>query len=360
MDETYEWDEVKNADGFRRITLFGSETAQGPAHQVIRRIHATLDELKPEIVAVPGWSAREALAALGWCRLHEQPAIIMSASTVYDDRRTWWKEAIKRRVVGMCSAGLVGGQPHREYMVSLGMSSEHIFTGYDVVDNDHFAQGADAARTAAEQARASLGLPQPFFLACARFVHKKNLDRLMEAYALYRRRAGQSAWHLVILGDGKLRAALENQRDSLSLPGRVHLPGFKQYDELPSWYGLASTFILASIAEQWGLVVNEAMASGLPVLVSNRCGCAPDLVEEGANGFTFDPNQIESLADLMLEMSGGGSDLHAMGQASRAIISHWTPGTFATRLMQAVQVARMHGHDRGLIDGAILQILQHR
>ncbi len=81
-------------------------------------------------------------------------------------------------------------------------------------------------------------------------------------------------WDLVLLGDGPLKPTLLKLISSLGLESCVHLPGFKQYDELPVYLGLAETFIHASTTEQWGLVVNEAMASGLPVLVSNRCGCA--------------------------------------------------------------------------------------
>src|SRR5207244_4064698 len=102
----------------------------------------------------------------------------------------------------------------------------------------------------------------------------KNLPRLLEAFAGYRRLAGDAAWELVLLGDGPLRPELVALLKDLELDGHVLLPGFKQYDELPAYYGLAGAFIHASTTEQWGLVVNEAMASGLPVLVSDRCGCA--------------------------------------------------------------------------------------
>jgi 1,2-diacylglycerol 3-alpha-glucosyltransferase len=110
----------------------------------------------------------------------------------------------------------------------------------------------------------------------------------------------------VLLGDGPLKETLFHQVARMGLTDRVRFPGFKQYDELPIFYGLASAFIHASSSEQWGLVVNEAMASRLPVLVSERCGCAPDLVQNGVNGFTFDPFDIKNITDRMLQLSGGG------------------------------------------------------
>ena len=102
---------------------------------------------------------------------------------------------------------------------------------------------------------------------------------------------------------------------------------------MPAYYGLASAFVHASTTEQWGLVVNEAMASGLPVLVSNRCGCAPDLVQEGVNGFTFDPYNVEQLAQLMLKISAFQTfSLSTFGAASRRIIADWGPERFASGL----------------------------
>ena len=134
---------------------------------------------------------------------------------------------------------------------------------------------------------------------------------LIRAYARYRRLAdsredGQRAkdnrpWDLVLLGDGPLKADICRLISDFRLHGHVHLRGFIQYRELPAYYALADAFVHASTTEQWGLVVNEAMATGLPVIVSNRCGCVPDLVAEGKNGFTFDPGSVESLAKLMLE-----------------------------------------------------------
>jgi glycosyltransferase involved in cell wall biosynthesis len=118
------------------------------------------------------------------------------------------------------------------------------------------------------------------------------------------------------------------------------LAGFRQYDELPAYYGLASAFVHASTTEQWGLVVNEAMASGLPVLVSEHCGCAPDLVENGVNGFTFDPYDVQALAALMQRVAAMTEVRRtAMARAGQRIIADWGPERFADGLMQAAEAA---------------------
>ena len=121
----------------------------------------------------------------------------------------------------------------------------------------------------------------------------------------------------------------------------------------------------ASVAlafHRFGLVVNEAMAAGLPVLVSDRCGCAPDLVEVGVNGFTFDPCDVEELAGLMQRvaaMTDGQRD--AMGLAGQRIIADWGPERFADGLMQAVQAAlRRPPPTPSLFDQALVWALARR
>jgi glycosyltransferase involved in cell wall biosynthesis len=144
---------------------------------------------------------------------------------------------------------------------------------------------------------------------------------------------------LVLIGDGPLKLELTQLIDELSLNECVLLPGFKQYEELPAYYGLSGAFIHSSKTEPWGLVVNEAMASGLPVIVSERCGCASDLVENGCNGFTFNPYDIDELAGLMLKVASDDCNREAMGQASREIISSWTPELFAENVLRAADAA---------------------
>ena len=139
------------------------------------------------------------------------------------------------------------------------------------------------------------------------------------------------------------------------------MPGFKQYDELPAYYARAGAFIHASTTEQWGLVVNEAMASGLPVLVSNRCGCAADLVREGENGWTFDPTSDDQMADLMLRIASDEKARVQMGAKSREIIAEWGPERFASGVKAAVDAALAAPKKKvGLLDRLILNVLSRK
>ena len=356
MDRIYGWGPTKGRESFPRHVISADIHAE-PTRQLIRRMDAVLSSLRPEAVAIPGWSHRGALAALLWCQRSGVPAVLMSDSTAIDDVRRPWKEAVKRRVVSLFSAALAGGQPHRAYLLQLGMQPRRILDGYDVVDNDHFARLADATRERAAGARRRLGVPKRYFLSSCRFVEKKNLFRLMEAFARYRGEAGSEAWDLVLLGDGHLRPKLLQWVAQHDLQEVVHMPGFKQYEQLPAYYGLAEALVHASTTEQWGLVVNEAMAARLPVLVSNRCGCAADLVVPGVNGYIFDPMDPNALADLMLYVASNSCNRTRLGQAGRVLIANWTPQRFADNLCKAAQVALSEPRRGGSVDLLLVRAL---
>lgn len=334
----YDWDAV-SVDGLQHVELFDRNHRTVPPSRLQTTLHEVLTRTAPDAVAIPGWWDPGALAALSWCRRHDVPTVLMSDSARRDHPRTWWKEQVKGRVVRLCQSGLAAGQRHESYLRDLGMSSDRIYHGYDVVDNAHFANRAEAARQRKEALRTELDLPDAYFLTCCRFVEKKNLPFLLRAYAQYRDRA-DAPWPLVIVGDGPQRETLTTTAQRLGITEFIQLPGFKQYDELPAFYGLAEVLIQPSIREQWGLVVNEAMAAGLPVLVSDACGCAPDLVAEGENGYTFDPTNPDELADLLARIADPSCDRAAMGAASQTRIQDWTPAVFAERLIDAVDAAQ--------------------
>src|SRR6266480_1394773 len=277
------WGAAATPARYHKVSLFPEATNHSPGNAGLRRAFwSALEQMNPDVVAVNGWNNFGSLIAANCCLRRRIPMVVMSESSRQDEPRTWWKEAIKRRIAGLYSAALVGGQRHVEYLVELGMPRERIFTGYDVVDNDYFGRHTAEIRNSKVEIRKKYDLPENYLLASARFVEKKNLPKLVQAYAEYRKRSdvrdqkldvndSKTCWDLVLLGDGPLRESLKSQLSTLNLNEQVHLPGFKPYDELPVYYALANAFVHASTTEQWGLVVNEAIASGLPVIVSDRC-----------------------------------------------------------------------------------------
>jgi glycosyltransferase involved in cell wall biosynthesis len=136
--------------------------------------------------------------------------------------------------------------------------------------------------------------------------------------------------------------------------GYVHLPAFKEYDELPIYYALAKAFVHASLIEQWGLVVNEAISSGLPVIVSKRCGCVPELVAD--NGFTFDPTDERELAARLFEMASlSENERKCFKAASRRIAGAFELTRFGEGLESAAKLATtLPRKQAGSFDRALL------
>lgn len=336
-DAGFEALSTNNASEFERVTLFPGKTWRDVSGQARHAaIRGTLDRLLPNVVCINGWSIGGSIASLQWALENDRRVVLFSDSNRFDLSRRKSMEWLKRRLVSLANAGLAGGTASCEYLIDLGMKPEMISVGYDVVDNAHFGPASDHT---AGLSRPSSVPEGPYFIAAARFEPKKNHVRLLQAFAKYREAVGAGAWPLALLGDGMLRSEIEAERDRLNLGASLILPGFAGYSDLPQWYRHAACFIHPSTTEQWGLVVNEAMAAGLPVLVSNRCGCAPDLVQDGYNGYTFDPYNPDQLTDLMLKMASDTYNLTAMGQASQTIIAHWSPQTFAENLQKAVELA---------------------
>ncbi|MDO8801629.1 glycosyltransferase family 4 protein [Phenylobacterium sp.] len=300
---------------------------------------------RPDCVAVPGWSSLEALALIRASSMHGVPLICLSASNRFDAPRHAFPEFIKRRIVSHFAAGIGTSSSQLSYLRELGLPKEALFSGYNVVDNAYFEAAAKSARASGtmpdidgrplnEQSR------ERYFLVACRFIEKKNLDRLIRAYARFREGRPQDPtdWPLVLVGDGELRGQLELLAAELSIASHVRFPGFRQYDELPLFYATAGAILLPSVSEQWGLVVNEAMASGLPVAVSSRCGCAEMLIEHGVTGLVFNPfDEVAILQTLNQIASDPGRQDWAL--EARRTIADFGPDRFGRAIENAVNLS---------------------
>jgi 1,2-diacylglycerol 3-alpha-glucosyltransferase len=319
-------------DGLPISSLFpDSDWDQVGQLRLARAVWRELGRLNPSSVLVPGWYTAPALAAALWAKLHRRCSILMSETTEHDHPRVWWKESSKRILVRfLFDFGIAGGKPHVRYLRQLGFHPNKIARCYDVVDNAFFERATDRARQNSNLRQLS-GLPESFFLYVGRLAPEKNLPALLRAFASYRSAGG--SWSLVLVGDGGERPELEALSQQLRVDCEVIFSGLQASNQLPHYYAFAGCFVLPSVREPWGLVVNEAMASGLPVLVSSRCGCAEDLVESGGNGYLFDPNNESELSDRMLTMDISSPQTRAaMGSRSRAIVAGYSPACWAAEV----------------------------
>jgi len=337
-DRLYPWKVESADDGYERVTLFERDYWDLEPRVIRRRLRAVLDGISPVAVAVDGWAFPEAKFALRWAKRMRRPVIVMSESKEDDMPRSTLKEYLKRLIVRRFDGALVGGGPQMRYVQGLGIRRERIFPGYDVVDNEYFRKEVSSIRRNPGELRRLRALPENFFLAAMRPIPEKNLPRLLEAYQEYRGGLDRAPWGLVICGSKEQDEEVRKFKGSLE---GVDFRGFTEPEEMPLFYALANCFILPSIKDSWGLAVNEAMASGLPVLVSRKCGCAGDLVKEGFNGFTFDPFDVREMAEKMRFITScDGEALRRMGKNSESIISPWSVDLFGENLLRAVTSAK--------------------
>ena len=294
------------------------------------RVWQQLTRLDPAAVLVPGYYTLPAITAALWAKTHDRTSILMTESTAFDHARVAWKEALKSLLLrSLFDAAVAGGKAHLRYLEELHFPMDRVADAYDVVDNTAIAVSVQELR---RQPRESMEVPStPYFLYVGRMAPEKNVESLLAAWFEYRQAGG--TWPLVLVGDGPSAFALLRQAESSPFCADVCFAGLRTSRELPRFYAFAGCFVLPSLREPWGLVVNEAMAAALPVLVSSRCGCAEDLVKEGSNGFIFDPTSISDLTDRLQTMSSlPSNELKVMGHTSERIISAYTPQRFGQEI----------------------------
>ncbi len=308
---------------------------------VARKLWKMLGELRPTVILVPGYADLPALYAAAWGRSHGARIILMSESNYDDHPRRILTELLKRILVMLLFSGaVVGGKRAASYVRRLGIPGEKVAGAYDVVDNHFFS-----SRAARHRLQASPSEKQPYFLFVGRLAPEKNISTLLRAHSRYLESGG--GWPLVIVGSGPLNEELLEQAKGQIQCGTVVFAGHKNIHELPEFYAFAGCFVLPSTREPWGLVVNEAMASGLPVIVSSRCGCADDLVENGSNGFIVDPeNPTELVAALERVASLSREERMRMGARSLVIIGDYSPERWAGEVQRLVGILRKK-HPRG-------------
>jgi glycosyltransferase involved in cell wall biosynthesis len=297
-DGAYPWTE-QSAHEDNIITLLpGRNVANVFCINVRQQIFKALSQFRPRAVAIPGWSEPFALYLLSWCRRNRIPAVLMTDSFAHEQEGRQSGEFIKSLIVKEFSSAVVSGDRSRDYVVRLGMPEEFVFDGFDVVDNDYFWTSSCSINFRKNK---SIRSPQNFILFVGRLVPRKNVLGLINAYDDAQSQSASALPSLVILGDGNQRDLIVSRLEKSPFKNRIHLLSSADYSELPDFYTRALFVVLPSIAETWGLVVNEALASGCPVLVSRHAGSA-QLVKSNVNGLLFDPLKEGDLACKLIMM----------------------------------------------------------
>ncbi len=225
----------------------------------------------------------------------------------------------------LCDGFLAIGSLNREYYLWYGIKEERLFLMPYAVDNKFFLDKPKGYESDCEALRAKIGLEEgrPVIIYAGKMTKRKRPGDLLEAY-IRLSFDGKSEPHpyLLFIGDGEMRDSLEKRVSALGW-NSVNFLGFINQSELPRYYDLCDIFVLPSVCEPWGLVVNEAMNGRCAVIVSDQVGCGPDLVKDGENGYVFKAASVDGLYYTLLNILDASVKLHEMGEKSLAIIRKW-------------------------------------
>jgi len=262
-----------------------------------------------KVAGIAGYGRPEYNLILVWCKMMGI-RVVLFAESWYGENPVF--NRIKGRYLSaVCDGFLVSGEKAKNHFRNkLGIGERPMEIGYSVVDNEHFSSGIKT-------------IHQNMILCVARFSEEKNLARLIKAF---QKAKLSEDWFLKLVGGGPLK---EDLHKLVAGNDRIILSDWLSYNELPDLYASASFFILPSLFEPWGLVVNEAMSASLPVALSVQCGCEPDLCST-SNGFSFDANDEDSIVETFLKISRTTIEQRQeMGKKSKQRITLFSPETWA-------------------------------
>ena len=302
-----------------------------------------LSSLDPAVVLIPGYYTLPAIAAALWCKLRHRTSVLMTETTAMDHVRKGWREKLKSRLIRtLFDWAVTGGTAHDRYLLQLGFPQHRIAHFYDVVGNTRIQEGVAALR--AQTTYQSHGLPRDYFLFVGRLSPEKNVTSLLQSWLAYRAAGG--TWSLILAGDGPDGNSLKHLANTSPYGNEIRFLGHRSARELLPVYAFSKCFVLPSTREPWGLVVNEAMAASLPVIVSDRCGCAEDLVRHGVNGFVFNPaNEAELTGCLERVSSLAHEERLQLGERSLERIARFSPQNFGEEVAAIADAATGAGNN---------------
>jgi len=320
MKTSLRWD-IDLLQGYRYVTLRNFGFGDGYTRLINPGvIPAILFGRYDAAILMFGWGSISALLAIAACRMSQTPFFLYGDSSFPPPESSWraklratFIRAIFRLASGFMNSGALNAAYYRHY----GGDPKTFFLLPWAVDNERFVHESRFATGERDELRAKYGIARDrvVFLFSAKLVPRKDPLTLVRAFQRMRHRDRAA---VVFMGDGELRSRLEQQ----TMEG-VHVIGFINQRDLPRHYAMCDAFVLPSLYEPRGAVINEAMACGLPVIVTDRCGSIGDIVLEGENAFIYPAGDADALAACMDRLTSEDALRGRMARRSREIISTW-------------------------------------
>jgi len=320
--------------------LFDTYYEEVPLLRKISFLLSRVKDFRPHIVVLPGYSDIALWFILLYAEVHNVQVAAVVETNEFDRKRTFLKEYVKKIFLKKCDYVLPCGAKAKEYMRKLGVSEDKMHIVPLTTDVEKIMTLAEDARSHRSEICNKYGIyKENNFVFVGRLSPEKNVRTLIEAFNVVKRNISRAQdWGLVIVGDGPQKEELKTLVSDLKVDGIVFTGG-TSWDEVARIMAVCDVFVLPSISEPWGLVVNEAMACGLPVVVSKKAGAYWDLVRDGENGFGFDPESKDELVKMLDHMVNMEQDLEKFGTVSRQIIGNYTIEKAAERFLRALNLS---------------------
>jgi len=318
------------------VTLSGRRFRRPPQDDLHWNDVGPLLRARPEVLILGGWSEPTFLHL--WLRhlVRRSRVLFWIESTAADRSRRGGRELSKRILLRGAAGCVVPGRRAGEYCRRLGVPAERIFTAPNAVDRSYFRSRAEELLPRRGELRRELGVAgnATHFLFVGRLVESiKGVAALIRAVAAVAE--GGTPAELTVVGDGPDAGSYRTLAGELGAP--VRFLGTLDHDALCRCYAAADILVLPSRSEVWGLVLNEGMEFGLPLVVSDAVGAGPDLVHPGVNGRVVPAGDADALAEALVDLAADPEARHRMGRASRSIVEGYSPEGWAEGMLRAVR-----------------------
>ena len=294
--DLYAWPEARGSESYTHITLFPGEKFEKTKwwRRLWLLVRSCL-RYRIDMLFVAGYQRPEIFLLSLLVRLLGRKVFVMWESKFDDKPRFWLTEILKVSMLAAYHGGFVGGQRSAEYLHFLSFQARPVAIGYDSISLDRVR--SNSVRGGNELTP----FKDRYFLIVSRFVEKKNIFAALNAYHNYARLVGAEARPLHLAGSGPLETEI---RDFIRIHGlkKALVHGFLNEVQVAELLKGALALMLPSSEEQWGLVVNEALALNLPVLVSTNVGARDTLVRQGVNGFVIEPSNVDGWTWCMTQL----------------------------------------------------------
>ena len=337
-DRTWSVKPEHRAESLRGRRLPGVHGLLRHDYPVTPGIGRALARTSPDVLVISGWSTFASQAAIAWSRTRGVPYVLLVESHDLGPRARWRrvvKGAVVPRLIRRAANVLVVGRAARESVIARGARPAGVRIFANTVDVDAWGERAARLRAMRDELRARAGFTAEdlVVLSVARLVPEKGLHTLIRAAAT----TGDERIRVVVAGVGPDSQQLTQLARELGVA--LTLLGDLKQDALAEEYVCADVFALLSLHETWGVVVNEAAASGLPLLLSDRVGAARDLVSDGANGFVVPAEDVAAAAAALERLAGDSELREAAGGHSRKLVRDWGYESSVDNLVAAVRDA---------------------